>query len=88
MHIKIQLLIVTILLGCFSAVSAQEPADTIYSPNVIFSTMPRTYEIAGIKVTGADNYEDFIVIGYSGLNYDRRQTPDGSGSVRPGPDQG
>ncbi len=76
MHIKIQLLIVTILLGCFSAVSAQEPADTIYSPNVIFSTMPRTYEIAGIKVTGADNYEDFIVIGYSGLKLgDRVEVP-------------
>lgn len=43
------------------------PADTIYAPNVIFSAMPRTYEIAGIKVTGAPNYDDFIVIGYSGL---------------------
>ena len=41
--------------------------DTIYSPNVIYSSMPRSYEIAGIKVTGVDNYEDYIIIGYSGL---------------------
>ncbi len=44
-----------------------EPTDTIYSPNVLFTGMPRTYEIAGIKVTGAPNYDDFIIIGYSGL---------------------
>lgn len=41
--------------------------DTIYNPTVIFSAMPKTYEIAGIKVTGAPNYDDFLVIGYSGL---------------------
>ena len=28
---------------------------------------PQTCEIAGIKVTGADNFEDFVLIGYSGL---------------------
>jgi outer membrane protein insertion porin family len=29
--------------------------------------MPKQYEIADIKVTGNENYEEFIVIGYSGL---------------------
>ena len=29
--------------------------------------MPKKYEIADIEVTGADNYDDHIVIGYSGL---------------------
>ena len=50
-----------------SPVSAQAPADTVYTPNVIFTGMPRTYQIAGISVEGADNYDDFIIIGYSGL---------------------
>ena len=35
---------------------------------VIEYTMQRnTYEIAGIEVTGADSYEDFVLIGFSGL---------------------
>ena len=50
-----------------TALMAQEKVDTIYNPPVIFSGMPKSYEIADIRVTGADNYEDYIVIGYSGL---------------------
>ena len=38
--------------------------------------MPRTYEIAGIRVTGAPNYDDFIILGYSGLKVgDRLEIP-------------
>lgn len=63
----------TLSLFCLSIVwvslsaKGQEKTDTVYAPPVIFSSMPRQYEIAGITVTGADNYEDYIVIGYSGL---------------------
>ena len=32
-----------------------------------YSMQNRTYEIAGIEVSGADSYEDFVIIGYSGL---------------------
>ena len=46
--------------------------DTIYNPKVIFSGNPQKYEIAGIKVTGVDNYEDYIIIGYSGLAVGQR----------------
>jgi len=46
---------------------AQTPVDTIYNPKILFTGMPRTYEIAGISVKGADNYEDFIVLNYAGL---------------------
>lgn len=49
------------------SVKAQEPVDTIYEPQISYSGVPRTYEIAGIEVTGADNYEDSNVIGYTGL---------------------
>ncbi|MDE5876367.1 MAG: outer membrane protein assembly factor BamA [Muribaculaceae bacterium] len=43
------------------------PVDTIYNPDIIYSPMPRTYEIAGIKVTGVPNVEDYVITGYSGL---------------------
>ncbi len=38
------------------------------APEVEYSGGSRqTYEIAGITVSGADNYEDFVIIGFSGL---------------------
>lgn len=46
---------------------AAEATDTIYNPPIVYSGLPSKYEIAGIRVQGADNYEDYIVIGYSGL---------------------
>ena len=36
-------------------------------PEVEYSLSRQTYEIAGITVSGADNYEDFVIIGFSGL---------------------
>lgn len=51
---------------------AQLPVDTIYSPKINFTGMPSTYEIAGITVDGADNYEPHIIIGYSGLKVGER----------------
>ena len=59
-------LVVTLLTTAFGA-SAQLPTDTIYAPNVLFSGLPRTYEIADIEVRGADNYDENNVIGYTGL---------------------
>ena len=53
-----------------AAVQAQETysaGDTIYNPKVIFTGTPTNYEIAGIRVEGVDNYDDNIIIGYSGL---------------------
>ena len=48
-------------------VCAQAPTDTVYNPDILFTGLPKTYEIADIQVKGADNYEDYIVIGYTGL---------------------
>lgn len=36
-------------------------------PEVEYTIHRNTYEIADITVTGADNYEDFVLIGFSGL---------------------
>jgi len=60
--------LVLLFLGCcqFRA-AAQQAADTIFNPPVIYSNMPRTYEIADIRVEGAPNYDDEIVLGYAGL---------------------
>ena len=54
---------------CVQVVTAQneEKLDTIYNPKVVYSAIPQKYEIAGITVTGAPNYEDYVLIGYSGL---------------------
>jgi outer membrane protein insertion porin family len=45
--------------------------DTVPSeqplPVIEYTLQPKTYEIADIKVTGADSYEDFVLIGFSGL---------------------
>ncbi|MDE7418847.1 MAG: outer membrane protein assembly factor BamA [Muribaculaceae bacterium] len=52
---------------------AQTPAnDTIYAPDIIYSPIPRVYEIAGIKVTGVPDVEDYVIIGYSGLSVGER----------------
>ena len=50
------------------SVQASSPNDTIYAPEVIYSPMPKKYEIAGIKVTGVPGTDDYLIIGFSGLN--------------------
>ena len=53
---------------------AQEVSDTIFNPTVLYSAMPKTYEIAGITVEGAPNYDDDIILGYAGLKVGDRMT--------------
>ena len=62
--------IITLLVAiicCALPSRAQLASDTIVNPTVIFSGLPKTYEIAGIRIVGADNYEEKNIIGYSGL---------------------
>ncbi|MDE7402114.1 MAG: outer membrane protein assembly factor BamA [Muribaculaceae bacterium] len=52
------------------------PKDTIYAPEVIYSPIPKSYEIAGIKVTGIPESDDYLAIGFSGLSIgDRIDVP-------------
>lgn len=44
------------------------PVDTVYNPDVIYSPIPKSYEIAGIDVTGIPDSDDYLVIGFSGLS--------------------
>lgn len=52
----------------FGGVVAQTvETDTISKPSVLYSA-PMKYEIGGITVSGIDNYEDYVLIGLSGLS--------------------
>ena len=42
-------------------------AENTPAPEIEYSYQRKTYEIAGIEVVGADSYEDFVLIGFSGL---------------------
>jgi outer membrane protein insertion porin family len=44
---------------------AEEPGEV---PVISYSLTPKKYEIADIKVSGIKNYEDFVLIGFSGLS--------------------
>lgn len=55
--------------------AAQSPAvinDTIYNPDIIYSPIPRSYEIAGISVEGINHVDDYIIIANSGLSVGER----------------
>ncbi len=63
------------ILSCASAFAQDETRtvnDTIYNPKLVFSGTPQKYEIAGITVSGVENYDDYIIIGYSGLSVGQR----------------
>ena len=47
-----------------AAGSAISKADL---PKIEYTLQRKTYEIAGITVSGAESYEDFVLIGFSGL---------------------
>lgn len=67
-----------LIIFAFSALhlSAQneEPAavDTIYNPDIIYSPLPKSYEIAGIRVEGINHVDDYIIIANSGLSIGER----------------
>lgn len=64
-----------LLATCFPTLSASAQTaanDTIYAPDIIYSPIPKVYEIAGIKVSGVPNTEDYVIIGYSGLSVGER----------------
>ncbi len=62
------LLAVMVLLpaGAAAQNTASSP-DTIYNPKIVYTGSPSTYRIAGMRVEGVENYEENIIIGYSGL---------------------
>ena len=66
----LSILSITACMLCFSNNShAQEIiAEENSNPVIMYTTTPKKYEIAEIKVEGVDNYEDYILLGISGLS--------------------
>ena len=50
-----------------SVLSADTSTVSAEVPTIEYTMQRKTYEIAGITVSGADSYEDFVLIGFSGL---------------------
>ena len=69
------LLLTTAVLAGALTMGAQETYtvnDTIFNPKIVFTSSPSTYELAGITVKGVDNYDNNIILGYSGLTIGQR----------------
>lgn len=82
-HIHIYCLLLSIIALAYSPAKAfditpETPVDTVYNPSVVYSPIPRTYEIADIKVSGISNVDDYVIIGYSGLSVGQRVEIPGS----------
>ncbi len=54
------------------AATAQTPADTVQNPKVIYNSVPRTYTVAGIEITGAPNYSPQVIQNYAGISVGER----------------
>ena len=71
MHYRISFILVTFicLFGFALAGKAQDAnTDESSKPVILYSGTPKKYEIAAIKVEGVKNYEDYVLIGLSGLS--------------------
>ena len=73
---KLRLLFLLLLLLIISqTITAQTAQDTLQSELAtipIDYATPSIYEIADIKIEGADSYEDYVLIGFSGLKVGQR----------------
>ena len=63
MNIK-KLIIALLVLLCSTAANAQ---DKINYPDISYAGTPRTLTLAGLNVSGAEGYEDYMLTGISGL---------------------
>ena len=57
-----------LLCFCNKGYAQEITAEENNSPVILYSATPKKYEIAEIKVEGVDNYEDYVLIGLSGLS--------------------
>ncbi|MGL5938710.1 MAG: BamA/OMP85 family outer membrane protein [Phocaeicola sp.] len=75
---RISLLVVTLsFLLSFSTNGHAQSLLENDSPVILYSGTPKKYEIGGIKVQGVSNYEDYVLIGLSGLAVGQKITVPG-----------
>ena len=60
-----KVLMLLALSGVSLTMSAQQK---IVNPDIVYSGTPKTYNLAGLAVTGIDGYEDYVLTGISGLS--------------------
>ena len=71
MHYRISFIFITFVCLCsFATTGFAQNANTDEDskPVILYSGTPKKYEIADIKVEGVKNYEDYVLIGLSGLS--------------------
>ena len=71
MYKKVELFLV--FLGfAFGAVAQESDTAKVEGPAEVpvisYALSPKKYKIADIKITGVKNYDDFVLIGFSGLS--------------------
>lgn len=59
--------VAALLCGCIG-VEAQVTKDVVVKPVIDYSRTPQNYTIGGIAVEGVKNYDDYLLIGLSGLS--------------------
>ena len=74
-YIKKTAVLLTLLFAMGTQLMAQ---DVIVNPDISYAGTPRTCEIGGITVKGVEGYEDFVLIGLSGLSVGQIITVPGS----------
>ena len=77
---KLLCLLLAVLSGMniYAQTETGEVVDTIYNPDIIYSPIPKSYEIAGIRVEGINHVDDYIIIANSGLSIGERVEVPGS----------
>ena len=71
---KLKQLIILILLLCDAGLSVAQSLNKDTSPVVDYGRTPREYILGGITVGGAPNYDDYLLIGLSGLQVGEKIT--------------
>ena len=85
MHYRISFIIVTLIcLFAFADTGVAQTADSdsVPKPVILYSGTPQKYEIADIQVEGVKNYEDYVLIGISGLSVGQTITVPGDEITR------
>ncbi|MBP9720682.1 MAG: outer membrane protein assembly factor BamA, partial [Bacteroides sp.] len=71
MHNRISAILIAFVGLCSlttSGYAQNVSTDDSSKPVILYSGTPKKYEIGGIEVTGVKNYEDYVLIGLSGLS--------------------
>ncbi len=83
LKISILALSLTVAASAFSqSTETVIQGDTIFNPDIIYSPIPKVYEIAGIKVEGINHVDDYLIIANSGLSIGERVEVPGDALTR------